>query len=471
MDNQLWTWTACDIVDGLERKDISQLEVLDGLEERCFEVNPLINALPTFCFDRARDSVGKFLATLPKAKPLMGLPVPIKDSYAVEGIRTTFGSVAFKDFVPSHSDLVTLTIENSGGIIYAKSNTPEFEAGASTFNEVFGITRNPWNTSKSVAGSSGGAAASIASGMAFIAQGSDFACSVRYPASFCGVVGLRPTPGLIPQGPNRFPYQTLSVIGPLARNVKDIGLAMDSMVGFDVHDPLTRPSKKNGYRTAASQLIKPKSVGFSLDMGGLATISSEVRRVVMSAVAKIERAGVELVLSCPNMSEAENAFRPLRAAQFAALWSHVLEKNRDLLKPEVVWNIEQGLVLTSSDIADAENKRRRVRKNLLNFLDKNEFLILPTAPVAANAAEDRFVKEIDGTKMRDYLDWLILGYAISLTGCPVISIPCGFSNEQMPIGIQLVGRPHCEEKLLQVAAWLESVFNKQITMPINPISG
>ena len=164
---------------------------------------------------------------LQKKNPLFGLPIPIKDSYMVSGVRTTFGSLVFQNFVPEYSDLVTRTLEKSGAVIYAKSNTPEFEAGASTFNEVFGITRNPWNTKRSTAGSSGGAAASVASGMAFIAQGSDFACSIRYPAAFCGVVGLRPTPGLVPQGPNRLPYQNLSVIGPLARNIEDIGLAMD----------------------------------------------------------------------------------------------------------------------------------------------------------------------------------------------------------------------------------------------------
>ena len=365
---------------------------------------------------------------------------------------------------------MALTFEKSGGVIYAKSNTPEFEAGASTFNEVFGITRNPWNTQKSTAGSSGGAAASVATGMAFIAQGSDFACSIRYPAAFCGIVGLRPTPGLVPQGPNRLPYQNLSVIGPLARNIRDIGLAMDAMVSFNPQDPLTSPNQKYGFRSAAASPEKPKNLGFSLDLSGLAMVSREVSELVLNGIGVIEKHGVNITYDCPNFVNADQVFRPLRAAQFAGMWSHVLKDSRALLKPEVVWNIEQGLTLDSTKIVEAEIKRQEIRENLLNFIDKNEFLVLPTAPVVANSAEDRFVTDIDGIKMNDYLEWLLLGYVVSLTGCPSISIPCGFSSQGLPAGIQLIAKPYQERRLLQVAAWLESVLDQTICVPIDPIS-
>ena len=471
MAEKLWMWSACEIVDALERKEINQLEVLESVEERYHTINPVLNALPTACFERAKDMISFDIKnTISPRKPLLGLPVPIKDSYPVSGVRTSFGSLAFKDFVPDHSDLVALTLEKSGGVIYAKSNTPEFEAGASTFNEVFGITKNPWNTQKSAAGSSGGAAASVATGMAFIAQGSDFACSIRYPAAFCGIVGLRPTPGLVPQGPNRLPYQNLSVIGPLARNVRDIGLAMDSMVGFNQLDPMTSPNQEYGFRQHASIPEKPEIVGFSFDLSGLATVSREVKEIVAGAVGLLEKVGVGINYSCPDFSYADKAFRPLRAVQFAGMWSHVLKQNRGLLKPEVVWNIEQGLELDSSQIAEAENKRNKIRKNLLEFLDKNEFLILPSAPVVANSAEDRFVTDIDGIKMKDYLEWLILGYSISLGGCPSLSLPCGFSSQGLPVGIQIVSKPYQERKLLQVGAWLENLFKKTIERPIDPIS-
>ena len=469
MVEKLWMWNACDIVDALERKEINHLEVLESVEERYLAVNPVLNALPTTCFERAKKLISADIDNaISRRKPLFGLPVPIKDSYPVSGVRTSFGSLAFKDFIPDHSDFAALTLEKSGGVIYAKSNTPEFEAGASTFNEVFGITRNPWNTQKSTAGSSGGAAASVATGMAFIAQGSDFACSIRYPAAFCGIVGLRPTPGLVPQGPNRLPYQNLSVIGPLARNVRDIGLSMDAMVSYNPRDPLTSPNQKFGFRSAASSPEKPKSLGFSLDLGGLAKVSREVSDLVLKGISSIEKRGVSINYDCPDFSSADQAFRPLRAAQFAGMWSHVLKQSRALLKPEVVWNIEQGLNLDSAEIFEAEIKRQEVRKNLLDFLEENEFLILPSAPVVANAAEDRFVTEINGAKMNDYLEWLLLGYIVSLAGCPSISIPCGPSKEGLPVGIQVVAEPYQERRLLQVAAWLEGVLDQTISQPIDP---
>lgn len=471
MNAELWNKTACEIVDALASGEISRLEVLESLERRYETVNPIINALPTNCFKRAKrvikNNTNNFFA---QQKPLLGLPVPIKDSYSVSGVRTTFGSLAFKDFVSKHSDLVTQTLEKSGAVIYAKSNTPEFEAGASTFNDVFGITRNPWNIKCSTAGSSGGAAASVATGMAFIAQGSDFACSIRYPAAFCGIVGLRPTPGLVPQGPNRLPHQNLSVIGPLARNIEDIGLAMDAMVAFDLQDPLTHPGFQKGYRAAALSPKKPQNLGFSMDLNGLAIVSSEVKNLVSKAIQLLEDEGIKINYSCPDMSEADKAFRPLRAAQFAGMWSHVLQDDRDVLKPEVVWNIEQGLKLNASDISEATLKRNKIRNDVLKYLKVNKFLVLPAAPVVANLAEDRYVTDIDGVPMKDYLEWLLLGYAISLTGCPAIAIPCGFSNRGLPIGIQIVARPYDEINLLRLAVWLESLLGQKIENPIDPIS-
>ena len=470
MSLKLWSWKASEIVDSLASGEISQLDVLNSLEERYFEVNPVINALPTVCFEQARAYLASEDRAFRKKRPLMGLPVPIKDSYAVSGVRTTFGSLSFKNWIPDRSDRVVTTLEKSGAVIFAKSNTPEFEAGASTFNEVFGITRNPWNLKRSVAGSSGGAAAAVASGMAFIAQGSDFACSIRYPAAFCGIIGLRPTPGLIPQGPNRLPYQNLSVIGPLARNVEDIGLAMDAMVAFDALDPLTSPTFAQEYRLAAKSARKPKNIGFSMDMGGVATISEEVEGLVSKSLTLIEGAGVKINYLNPNFREADEIFRPLRAAQFAGMWSDVLKGNRHLLKPEVIWNIEQGLDLKSLEISNAEIKRQKIRTDFLHYLEKNDFLLFPTAPVVANLAEDRFVKEINGIVMKDYLQWLLLGYVISLTGCPTISIPCGLSDQGLPVGIQVVARPYEETKLLNMASWLESTLNHGVTTPIDPIS-
>ncbi len=360
-------------------------------------------------------------------------------------------------------------IENAGGVVYAKSNTPEFEAGANTFNEVFGRTLNPWNTSRSAAGSSGGAAAAVATGAAFIAQGSDFACSLRYPASFCGIVGLRPTPGLVPQGPSRVPYQTLSVIGPLARSVGDVGLGLDAMAGFDVRDPLTHPLTAGPYREAAQQPREPVRFAYTPDLG-VATVSGEVRDVVGAGVMRLAAAGSTVEADTPDLSAWHGAFRVLRAFQFSAARRHVLELARSDLKPEVVWNIEEGLKLTAVDLARAEHDRSELRKSMHAFLEEHEFLVTPTAPVAPNPVEERFVNNIDGVELETYLDWLVLGYAITVTGCPAISVPCGFNGDGLPIGLQIVARPHAEQELLQMAAWCEQVLDVGMKAPIDPIA-
>lgn len=469
MSGEIWTLSAREAVDSLNSGTLQTVDLLQSLADRIDIVNPVVNALPTLCFDRAHDICMRRSKTgLKFPAPLYGLPVPIKDSYEVEGVRTTWGSVAYRDHIAVRSDFVVQAIENAGGVVYAKSNTPEFEAGANTFNEVFGRTLNPWNTSRSAAGSSGGAAAAVATGAAFMAQGSDFACSIRYPASFCGIVGLRPTPGLVPQGPSRVPYQTLSVIGPLARNVGDVGLGLDAMAGYDVRDPLTHPLTAGPYREAAQQPLQPMRFAYSPDLG-VATVSRQVRDVVGASVDRLAAAGPAVDAATPDLSLCHGAFRILRAFQFSAARRHVLELARSDLKPEVVWNIEEGLKLTAVDLARAEHDRSELRRNMHSFLERHEFLVTPTAPVVPNPVEERYVNNIDGIEMETYLDWLVLGYAITVTGCPAISVPCGLSDDGLPIGLQIVTGPHREKELLQMAAWCEQVLGHEMLQPIDPV--
>ena len=235
MITEILKMSACSLVDALENREVLQSEILKDIQMRHEQIDHVLNALPTTCFKRAFREATKienmnrqqFNDT---CEPLFGLPIPIKDTYRVSGVRTTYGSKAYENYIPDFSDITVSIIEQAGGIIFAKSNTPEFEAGASTFNGVFGFTRNPLNLMRSVGGSSGGAAAAVSAGLAHLAQGSDFACSIRFPASFCGLVGLRPTPGIVPQGPSKMPFQSLSVTGPIARSVADVGLALDAFV-------------------------------------------------------------------------------------------------------------------------------------------------------------------------------------------------------------------------------------------------
>jgi amidase len=466
MSEPLWSRDAVTVVELLRRRRIAPKEVLDSCEERVNAVNPRVNALPTLCFERARERLGGVSAW--HELPLGGLPIPIKDSYPVAGVRTTFGSRVFEHHVPDRSDFLVEAIEASGGVVFAKSNTPEFEAGANTVNEVFGRTLNPWDTRLSPAGSSGGAAVAVATGMAAIAQGSDFACSLRYPAAFCGVVGLRPSTGLVPQGPGGVPGQTLSVIGPLARNVADAGLGLASMVRFDARDPLSRPLPATDFAAAARRPEPPARLAFCADLG-LLDIDPEIREIVTGAVARLARAGIDVRQASPDLSAADRAFRTLRAHQFAAARGELLDgPARALLKPEVVWNIEQGLKLTSADISAAVREQALSRTNLLAFLDEHEFLASATAPVAPYPVEERYVSRIAGHELATYLDWLILGYAITVTGCPAISIPCGFTRSGLPVGFQLVGRPYSEARLLSVAACCEELLGCRMTTPIDP---
>lgn len=466
MRDDLWSKDAVTLSGLLRKGEITPQEVLQSVEQRVSEVDPLVNALPTLCFERARSAISAFRNL--EGTLLGGLPVPIKDSYAVSGVRTTLGSRAFERHVPGHSDYFVEAVERAGGVVFAKSNTPEFEAGANTFNDVFGRTLNPWNVSLSAAGSSGGAAVAVATGMAPIAQGSDFACSLRYPASFCGVVGLRPTPGVVPQGPGGLPGQTLSVIGPLARSVADAGLGLSAMACFDERDPLSRPLRDNDYEGAARKPAAPAQLAYSPDFG-MAAVEPEIRRVVVEAVARLEAAGAAVVERHPDLSAADRAFRPLRAFQFAASYSSLMHRpERHLLKPEVVWNIEEGLRLGGAELAAAECERFAMRAGMIDFLREHDFLISPTAPVGPYPVEDRYVARIDGQDMETYLDWLVLGYAVTATGCPAISIPCGFTSSNLPVGLQIVGRPYSEMRLLAVAAWCEEVLDVRMKRPIDP---
>ncbi|MEO5321877.1 amidase family protein [Mesorhizobium sp. CC13] len=468
MTDTPWTWSAVAAVERLKSGEISPRELLASIRQRVEAVDPLVNALPTLCFDRAERFAGQLEeAAVADRGRLAGLPWPIKDSAAVSGVRTTWGSLAYADHVPETSDYVVEAIEAEGGVIFAKSNTPEFEAGANTFNEVFGRTLNPWNLSRSAGGSSGGAAVAVATGMAFLAQGSDFACSLRYPAAFCNVVGLRPTPGVVPQGPSALPGQVLSVMGPLARNVDDVALALDGMARFDPRDPLSRPCSPASFLAAAQAPRAPARAAFSMTIG-MAAVDRAVQGTVGQALDTLVASGLRADEACPDLAASDPAFRTLRAFQFAALRRGVLEQHRDKLKPEVIWNIEQGLKLTALELAGAEADRARVRLAMLEFLDRHGVLITPTAPVEPFPVEQRYVEHIDGQRLATYLDWLVLGYAITVCGCPAISIPCGRTSTGLPVGLQLVGKPHGEAELLRTAAWCEGVLGQSLTRPIDP---
>ena len=459
--------TATAIVELLKGGQISPLDCLDALEKRVEEVDGAVNALPTRCFDRARIHA-KVLMTrpVPERGVLAGLPLPIKDLADVAGVRCTKGSPIFKDHVPEVSDIVVTHLEANGGVIYAMSNTPEFGAGAHTFNEIFGATLNPWNTSRSASGSSGGAAVALATGMAWVAHGSDLGGSLRNPASFCGVVGMRPSPGRVAASVFSKIDSTLGVDGPMARNVEDLALLFDAMVGEEAADPISLPSDGTSYLAAARSGWKPKRVAISRDLG-LPPVDSEIAAIVLKAARQLEAHGIIVEEAHPDLSEARDCAQTLRALSYANM-KPLLDEHRDLMKPEVIWNIEKGLTLTGTDIARAEAQRGVMFARMRKFFETYDLLLCPTTIVAPFPVEQRYVTQCDGVKFETYVDWLTIVSAITLTCSPAISIPCGFTTENLPVGLQIVAPGRAEAKLLAGARFIEQVLGLGAITPIDP---
>ncbi|EHK55403.1 amidase [Allomesorhizobium alhagi] len=466
---ELTARSACDIVDLLNRGEVTPLDCLDALETRAATVDGAVNALPTLCFDRARDQARRLMQRpLGSRGRLAGLPVPIKDLTDVAGVRTTHGSTIFADHVPQTSDILAETIEAEGGVIYAKSNTPEFGAGANTFNDVFGVTLNPWNTNLSAAGSSGGAAVALATGMAWVAQGSDLGGSLRNPASFCGVVGLRPSPGRVASSPGATIDRLLSVSGPMARSVEDTALLLDAMTGDNPEDPMSLPRTEN-FLAAARSGWRPTRIAFSADLG-ITPVDPEVAAICRTAAARFGEIGVVVEEAQPDLSEAHDTFQVLRGLSFATNYAGLLERHRDKMKPEVVWNIEKGLSYSMQDVVRAENNRAAMFRRMSAFFDTYDLLLCPATIVAAYPASERYVNECAGYTFSNYVEWLAIAYAITLTTSPALSLPCGFTGDGRPVGLQIVGPARAEGSVLAGARALELILDLRSGTPIDPRS-
>jgi amidase len=467
-DQGLVRATACAIVDQLNSGEITPLDLLDVLERRIAEVDGAVNALPTLCFDRARARAKALMQKPAGGRGLLaGMPIPIKDLTNVEGVRTTQGSPIYKDNVPARSDLLVEHLEANGGVIYAKSNTPEFGAGANTFNEVFGATRNPWDLSRSAAGSSGGAAVALATGTAWLAHGTDMGGSLRNPASFCGVVGLRPSIGRVAHSPAFKIDRNLTVHGPMARNVEDLALLLDAMSGEHPADPLSLPSLPSSFRSAARSGNGPKRIAYSPDLG-ITSVDPEVAAITRKAAGRFAEAGAIVEEAHPDLREAHGCFHVLRAFDFAITKAALLRSKRDQLKPEVIWNIEEGLKLTVEQLERAEAQRVAMTARTLEFFRKYDLLLTPATIVAPFPLENRYVAECAGKKFDNYVEWLGIVYAITLACCPALSLPCGFTASGLPVGLQMVAPPRGEAQLLAGAKVLEDILGLRGSTPIDP---
>ena len=467
MSDELIRADATTIVARLKAGAVTPHDLLDALEKRIAKVDGAVNALPTRCFDRARQHADRLMRKpVTERGRLAGMPVPIKDLIDVAGVRSTQGSLVLKDRIPDKSDILVEHLEAEGGIVYAMSNTPEFGAGANTFNEVFGATRNPWNTSRSAAGSSGGAAVALATGMAWLAHGSDMGGSLRNPASFCGIVGMRPSIGRVARSPEGTIDMNLSQHGPMARNVEDLALLLDAMSGEEPGDPLSLP-RVTSFLDAARSPWRGKRVAWSADLG-ITAVDPEVATITRGAAERFAELGAVVEEAHPDFSEAHDCFQTLRAYDFFTKKARYLRRGRDLLKPEVVWNIEKGLKITLEDMERAETQRIVLAQRALAFFERYDLLLTPATVVAPYPIENRYVAEVNGHKFANYVEWLAIAYAITLSCCTAVSLPCGFTTENLPVGLQIAGPPRSEARVLAAAKALEDVLGLKGTTPIEP---
>ncbi len=447
--------SACEIVGLLKAGEISIDDTLDALEAHIEKVDPEINALPTLCFQRARAAARQ---GDPENSVLAGIPVAIKDLTDVAGVRTTQGSMLHANDVPEQSDILVERIEASGGIIYAKSNTPEFGTGGNTFNDVFGATRNPYDVSRSAGGSSGGAAAALASGSAWLAQGSDLGGSLRTPAAFCGVTSLRPSPGLIATSPGMQPFDVYSQTGPMARNIADLALFADAMAGPSSLTGLSKSHLIDEFRNAAAQPVKPLKIAYSEDLG-ITQTSTEVAAICNTAIAKLEQEQVNVEINHPDLSMMDAAFEVPRALGYAQSYGADLATTREIMKPEVVWNVERGLYLGADEIRQSLDAQAQVFANASRFMQNYDLLICPATIMPAYPVEERYPGYSDGLEYSEYYRWLAICCAVTTTTLPVITLPCGKTDSGLPVGLQLVGKAHGELELFALAGYLEQVFD------------
>ena len=437
----------------LREREVSALEVMEACLGQIERVDPQVNAIPTL---RPRDELlaeareaDRALARGDEAGALFGLPIAVKDLSLTRGLRTTRGSPIYRDFVPDTDELYVERFRRAGAIIIGKTNTPEFGAGSQTFNAVFGATRNPYDLTRTCGGSSGGAAVALACGMVPLADGTDLGGSLRNPASFCNIVGFRPSPGRVPKLAANG-WNTLSVHGPMARSVSDLAYLLAVMAGPDPRDPIALDEPGATFLRPLSRTFRGTRIAWSENLGRY-PVEPVVNRVCNASRRVFEELGCDVDDGEPDFAGVDGIFQTLRAWGFAESRRDDLAAHRDLMKDTVIWNTELGLDLTARQIGEAQNARTELYRRVMAFLEPYEFLILPVSQVAPFPVEEEWVREINGVRMETYIDWMATTYAITCTGLPAISVPCGFTPDGLPIGLQIVGRQHRDFDVLQLA--------------------
>jgi amidase len=441
-------------------RKVSPLEVMQATLARIDAVNPRVNAVVTLAREAALREARRATAALRRGAvlpPLHGVPVGIKDVTPTRGLRTTYGSTLFAEHVPEDDALVVERLRAAGAIVIGKTNTPEFAFGPNTVNRVFGATRNPWNPALTAGGSSGGSAAALATGMCALAEGTDLGGSLRGPASFCGVVGFRTSPGLIPRVPSVLAWDSYSVEGPMARSVADAALMLSVMAGSDDRAPLSYEVEPGAFvRAVRAPSVKGWRVAWSLDLGGLALIDDEVGALVKAAAGVLRSLGARVEQAAPDLSDVPEIVRLTRAFLMVARHGDRVRKHRDVLQAGLVENTEQGLALSAREIAEGELLRTRQWDRMRAFMAGRQVLITPTAAVPPFPIEHPHPIEVNGRPVGKAMARSFLTYAVSVLGLPAISIPCGFTRGGLPVGLQIIGGWRSEAAVLTAAAAFEA---------------
>src|SRR5262245_15714444 len=459
-DRDLCFLPAGELLQVYRARTVSPLEVTRAVFERIDALNPSLNAFVTLARESALADAEKATAALKKKAtlpPLHGIPVSIKDLSPTKGIRTTWGSKIFEDHVPDEDAITVERLRRAGAIIVGKTNTPEFGAGGNTFNAVFGATRNPWNPALTCGGSSGGAAVALATGMGPLAQGSDTGGSLRMPAAFCGVVGFRTSPGLVPHHPRALAWDTISVTGPMARTVTDTALMLSVLAGPDDRAPLSYAVDTREFaRAVRGASVKGWRIAWTPGLAGLIPVDAEVARIAEGATRVFRSLGARVEAACPDFSEVNDIVLGTRGISMVANFAQHLPRWKAEMQRGLVWNIEQGLALTPEAVGRAETLRSALWQRVRAFMETRDLLILPTTSVPPFPVEQPYPVEINGKPLDNYIQWAFLTYGITLTGLPAISVPCGFTKSGLPVGLQIVGRRRQEAAVLRAAAAFEA---------------
>jgi len=469
MTNELVYRGAVELATLLRSREVSAVEVLEAHLDQIDRFNPLVNAVVTIDEDGARAAAAaadRKLAAGEPLGPLHGLPISFKDTARTAGMRTTFGHPRHADLVPESNDLHVQRILDAGAIRVGKTNVPEYAAGSHTFNRLFGTTRNPYDPSKSAGGSSGGAAAALASGFQPIADGSDMGGSLRNPASFCNVVGLRPTPGMVPNTDGGNVFFPLGVAGPMGRTAEDAALLFSAMRGATPDDPFSFfPAEEGHAGDPSPRDFAGLRIAYAPTLGGRIPVAREVLDVLDPQAKALAGLGAHVEIDCPDLEGSEEVFRVLRAASFSAAWGDELDADPGLFNHFLAGNIRDGAGLSGRDVFRAEEGMTRLIRRAAEFFNRYDLVIAPASQVAPFDAELEYPTEIEGQQLTSYLDWMRAPYLFTPLGLPALSVPAGFTPSGLPVGLQMIGARGSDVRLLRLASAFEKLSSCSAVRP------